>query len=248
MTPSGLAGASGAPRSDIAKYEAGQASPQPPRLAAIARALGVPAAALLEPPPGGPGLAYLRAAAGLTQAELAGRAGIGLKRYELAELGLRPLDDDDIIRLAAATGATARQVRDAGTVGVRLLGGARTIHAPLGKLDIPSGPQPGDCEFEPRTEHARPCRLWVRIAAFQAAGVGSSPTRVTARWTGVRFQPGLISPATRVRIPLARRRQVVRHGRKDGKARHPSFRCRLMAGRRTVNPLTLVRPQPPEPW
>ena len=26
------------------------------------------------------------------------------------------------------------------------------------------------------------------------------------------------------------------------------FRCRSMAGRRTVNPLTLVRPQSPEPW
>lgn len=31
------------------------------------------------------------------------------------------------------------------------------VHAPLGKLVIPSGPQPGDCEFDPRTEHCH-CR------------------------------------------------------------------------------------------
>jgi transcriptional regulator with XRE-family HTH domain len=113
LTPAGLARAAGAPRSDIAKYEAGQASPQPPRLAALARALGVPAASLLELPPAGAGLAHLRAAAGLTQAQLAGLAGIGLKRYELAELGMRPLGDGDIGRLAAATGTSGAQVRDA---------------------------------------------------------------------------------------------------------------------------------------
>ena len=119
LTQAALARATGASRSDIAKYEAGQASPQPRRLAAIADAVKVPAASLLEPPPGGPGLAHLRAAAGLTQADLAGRAGIGLSRYELAELGQRPLSGDDIARLAAATGTPARQVqaahrRDAG--------------------------------------------------------------------------------------------------------------------------------------
>ena len=113
LTPADLAHAAGATRSDIAKYEAGQASPQPPHLAALARALSVPAASLLELPPGGPGLAHLRAAAGLTQADLAGRTGIRLKRYELAELGMRPLSAADIARLAAATGTGARQVQDA---------------------------------------------------------------------------------------------------------------------------------------
>jgi transcriptional regulator with XRE-family HTH domain len=113
MTPADLSRASGASRADITKYESGQASPQPPRLAVIAAALGVPAASLLEPPPGGPGLAHLRAAAGLTQAGLAAMTGIGLSRYELAEVGLRRLADEDITRVAAATGTTARQVRAA---------------------------------------------------------------------------------------------------------------------------------------
>jgi transcriptional regulator with XRE-family HTH domain len=113
LSPAALARAAGTARSDIAKYEAGQASPQPPRLAAIALALGVPAGSLLELPPDGPGLAHLRAAAGLTQAVLAGRAGIGLKRYELAELGMRPLSAADAARIAAATSSDARQVQEA---------------------------------------------------------------------------------------------------------------------------------------
>lgn len=113
MSQADLARSAAASRSDIAKYEAGRSSPQPPRLAALARALGVTAASLLELPPGGPGLAHLRAAAGLTQAQAAGRAGIGLKRYEMAELGLRPLSAVDAARLAAATGTTTGQVEAA---------------------------------------------------------------------------------------------------------------------------------------
>lgn len=59
------------------------------------------------------GLAHLRAAADPARAQLADRACIGPKRYELAELGMCPLSDDDIVRLAAATGTAARQVQDA---------------------------------------------------------------------------------------------------------------------------------------
>ena len=113
MKPAALAREAAAPRSDISKYLAGSASPQPPRLAALAAALGVPAAALLEFPPGGPGLAHLRAVAGLTQAQLATLAGIGLKRYEAGELGQRPLSGEDITRTAAAVGVAARQIHDA---------------------------------------------------------------------------------------------------------------------------------------
>ncbi len=56
--------------------------------------------------------------------------------------------------------------------------------------------------------------------ALQAGKDGSEPSGVTARWTGVRFQPGLISPVTRVQIPPA----------------PPISRGPTKAGRRTVNP------------
>jgi len=113
MSQAELSRKTGAPRSDISKYEAGQAAPQPPRLAVLARVLGVPAASLLEAPGDGESLAQVRAAAGLTQAGLASRAGIGLKRYELAETGRRPLSETDIARFAAAVGMPAQRVRAA---------------------------------------------------------------------------------------------------------------------------------------
>lgn len=106
-----LAAAAGVPRPDVSKYEAGRASPPPPRLAALARALGTTAAALLEIPPAGEGLAHIRAAAGLTQAQLASQAGIGLKRYQLAELGRRPLSDTDITGITAVTAVPPSRVR-----------------------------------------------------------------------------------------------------------------------------------------
>jgi transcriptional regulator with XRE-family HTH domain len=112
-SPAGLAREAGVPRSDISKYEAGQAAPQPPRLGALARALGVSARALLEVPADGESLAHVRAAAGLTQAQLADHAGVTRKRYELAELGQRPLSGADIVRVAAAAGTSAVHVRAA---------------------------------------------------------------------------------------------------------------------------------------
>jgi transcriptional regulator with XRE-family HTH domain len=113
ISPAGLAEAAGTSPSDISKYLAGQAAPQPPRLAALARALDVPAASLLQIPESGEGLAHIRSAAGLTQAQLAERAGIGLKRYELAERGQRPLSHTDITQLAAAAETTAARIRAA---------------------------------------------------------------------------------------------------------------------------------------
>lgn len=110
ISPAELARRIGASPSGISKYLADLAAPQPPRLAAIARALGVPASRLLQIPECGEGLAHIRAAAGLTQAQLARRAGIGLKRYELAELGQRPLRDTDITRIAAVVAAPAPRV------------------------------------------------------------------------------------------------------------------------------------------
>lgn len=101
------------PRSDVSKYEAGRAAPPPPRLAVLAGALGTTAAALLEIPADGEGLPHIRAAAGLTQSQLAGRAGIALKRYAAAELGQRPLSDTDITRIGAAAAVPAARVRAA---------------------------------------------------------------------------------------------------------------------------------------
>lgn len=113
MTPAQLAQEAEVPPSDISKYAAGRTAPQPPRLAALAAALGVTASSLLEIPADGERLAHIRAAAGLTQAEFAARAGISLKRYEAAEVGLRPLADSDVARLAAAAGVSAQRVRSA---------------------------------------------------------------------------------------------------------------------------------------
>jgi transcriptional regulator with XRE-family HTH domain len=113
MPPGRLADKAGVPPSDISKYAAGRAAPQPPRLAALAAALGVTASSLLEIPAAGERLAHIRAAAGLFQAELAARAGISRKRYEAAEAGLRPLSNSDVARLAAAAGVPAGRVRSA---------------------------------------------------------------------------------------------------------------------------------------
>jgi transcriptional regulator with XRE-family HTH domain len=112
-SPAWLAQKAGVPPSDISKYAAGLAAPQPPRLAALAAALGVAPSSLLEIPADGEGLAHIRAAAGLTQAQLASRSGISLKRYEAIEAGLRPLGESDVARLAAATGVPAQRIRSA---------------------------------------------------------------------------------------------------------------------------------------
>jgi transcriptional regulator with XRE-family HTH domain len=112
-SPGQLAEDAGVPRPDVSKYEAGRASPPPPRLAALARALGTTGAALLEIPAVGEGLAHIRAAAGLMQSQLAIQAGIGLKRYQLAELGQRPLSNTDITGISTVTAVPASRVRAA---------------------------------------------------------------------------------------------------------------------------------------
>ena len=94
-------------------------------------------------------------------------------------------------------------------------------HAPLGKLVIPSDPQSGDCEFEPRTEHARPYRPMARPLAFQAGEDGSEPSRATAGSSTGRAErahnprqvgstPTPATKASRAPGPVM-----------DGKARHP---------------------------
>src|SRR6201996_7404503 len=101
MQPADLARETGIGTPDISKYRNGEASPQPSRLVTLARALGVGPGELLDDGTSDQ-LARLRAIAGLTQAELSRRAGIGLKRYEAAETGRRPLTGDAVIRVARA--------------------------------------------------------------------------------------------------------------------------------------------------
>lgn len=68
-----------------------------------------------------------------------------------------------------------------GLVGVRLPGGVRKRSCSVGVADISPGPQPGECRFDPGTEHARPYRPMARLPAFQAGEDGSEPSGVTAR-------------------------------------------------------------------
>ena len=104
-----LATASHTSPAAISKYLAGLASPEPPRLALLAAALGVQVTNLLDPAPE-PTLAWLRAAAGFTQRELAVRAGIHLKRYEAAEAGRRELQVADATRLAGVLSLPVAEV------------------------------------------------------------------------------------------------------------------------------------------
>lgn len=137
LSPAALAAAAGTTRGSISKYLTGQAAPQPGRLLALARALGVPAGSLLDPPAVGEGLAHIRAAAGLTQAALAERSGIGVKHYEAAEAGRRALSETGIKQVAAAAGVPATRVRAAHSRDVARFAAQ---HHPAGELANDQGP------------------------------------------------------------------------------------------------------------
>ena len=115
----------------------------------------------------------------------------------------------------------------------------------VGVADISPGSQPGECRFDPGTEHARPYRPMARPLAFQAGEDGSEPSRVTAGWGSP--VPRLAhnqetagsnpAPATKARrAPGPERRQSAAL----------SFWCRLMAGPLAVNQLIGVRVPAPE--
>jgi transcriptional regulator with XRE-family HTH domain len=89
LSQSQLARRADIPRGYISKYELGQAAPNPDRLTAIAAALGIPPADLLDSELLGHGLAALRARKGLRQADVARQAGSGMtaSKYRMLELG-----------------------------------------------------------------------------------------------------------------------------------------------------------------
>jgi transcriptional regulator with XRE-family HTH domain len=106
----------GVPRAAISKYEAGQASPNPDRLAVIARTLGIEPVDLLNLQEVGRGLASLRITKGLLQSEVAELAGpdMTVGRYRMLELGkVVKLSEHDATDLARVFGVTKEAVRTA---------------------------------------------------------------------------------------------------------------------------------------
>lgn len=104
------------PRAAISKYEAGQASPNPDRLAVIARTLGVEPVDLIDPQQVGQGLASLRIAKGLLQSEVAELAGpdMTVGRYRMLELGkVVKLSEHDATDLARVFDVTKEAVHAA---------------------------------------------------------------------------------------------------------------------------------------
>ena len=91
--------------------------------------------------------------------------------------------------------------------------------------------RPSSWKLRVRTSHGAlgSHRPMARLPALQAGEGGSEPPGITAEWTGVRFQPGLISPETRVRISPPQ-----------------PIGCRPTAGPLTVNQLIAVRIRAPE--
>jgi transcriptional regulator with XRE-family HTH domain len=116
LNQSELARRAGIPRGYISKYELGQAVPNPDRLTALATALGVPQADLLDPESLGHGLAALRARRGLRQADVARLAGSGMtaSKYRMLELGnVERLTYTDAANLARVFDITEEAVRAA---------------------------------------------------------------------------------------------------------------------------------------
>ncbi|WP_407345030.1 helix-turn-helix domain-containing protein [Pengzhenrongella phosphoraccumulans] len=100
----------------VSMWERGEARPRSPQLLhAVARALGVPADALLIAPDGGPGLRWLRFAAGLSVEELAQAVHLSaasLKRWEAH--GCRRLPSSATLdSIAVALGVDTTEVKDA---------------------------------------------------------------------------------------------------------------------------------------
>jgi transcriptional regulator with XRE-family HTH domain len=116
LSVSELARRAGVSPQDVSRYESGTMTPGPDRLAALATALGAAPLELVEPEVLGHGLKALRAAAGLTQADLAKRAGpdMTVSRLKSLELGkVRRLPHADAAALAAALGTTPEAIRAA---------------------------------------------------------------------------------------------------------------------------------------
>lgn len=115
LTQTALAAAADVHPNEVGYWEAGTRVPQVETVAALARALGVSPADLLEPSIGGrPTLRQLRVAAGLSQEQAADRAGLQKHRYAALERGeAARLTDAEIAALAHALDVGSDRARAA---------------------------------------------------------------------------------------------------------------------------------------
>ncbi len=100
----------GRARPNIITWEKGRSAPSPPKLVALAEALGVKPWQLTTVDPRSAELADLRAWAGLSQQELADRAGVVRATYALVERAELPLRADVAQELARVLGRRVREV------------------------------------------------------------------------------------------------------------------------------------------
>lgn len=116
INQSELARRADVPRGAISKYEAGQGAPNPDRLAAIAAAMGLEPVDLLDPERLGHGLASLRVAKGLRQADVAEQVGgeLTVGKYRMIELGkVDRMSYADVADLARVFGVSEEAVHTA---------------------------------------------------------------------------------------------------------------------------------------
>jgi transcriptional regulator with XRE-family HTH domain len=109
----------GRARPNIIIWEKGRAKPSPAKLVILAEALGVEPSRLSTGPAGAE-LADLRGWAGLTQQELADKAGIRRSTYSLLERGGSQLRPGMAEQIASATGCEIGDVERAAAVSRRL--------------------------------------------------------------------------------------------------------------------------------
>jgi transcriptional regulator with XRE-family HTH domain len=119
LTQTALAAVADVHPNEVGYWEAGTRVPQVETVAALARALGISPADLLEPSTGGrPTLRQLRVAAGLSQEQAADRAGLQRHRYAALERGeAARLTDPEVSALAQALAAGSDQIRAAHAAG-----------------------------------------------------------------------------------------------------------------------------------
>jgi transcriptional regulator with XRE-family HTH domain len=119
LTQTALAAVADVHPNEVGYWEAGTRVPQVETVAALARALGISPADLLEPSTGGrPTLRQLRVAAGLSQEQAADRAGLQKHRYAALERGeAARLTDGEVSALASALDAGSDQIRAAHAAG-----------------------------------------------------------------------------------------------------------------------------------
>ena len=132
MTQGALARASGVSVQSIKAYETGVRQPQAHTALKLAKALNVALPALVEEHADlPPGLMQLRLAAGLTQEQVAARAGVGRAWYGRFESGAAPFVRPEVIgELAKVYGVDAQQVLNAHAVSRRLFVAKRSGTAP----------------------------------------------------------------------------------------------------------------------